>query len=366
MASSFPLDPESTFMTTRRAPLSPLPARWLASALLALLPAISLAAVGLTELPSAQGNGPVTVYYPTQAAEQTLTRGPFQLQLTPNAAPVRGNGRLVVISHGSGGSPWVHADLARVLVAAGFVVALPEHKADNYKDPSTPGPESWKLRPTEVSRTIDTLAKNLQFGPLLALDKVGVFGGSAGGHTALTLAGGRWSPAAFMRHCEAHMAEDFSSCVGFITRLRGNFLDGIKKAVALGVIRQRFDDTTWYSHTDPRIHAAVASVPFAADFDMASFTAPRVPLGLIIADQDINQVPRFHIHAVRAACTPCEVLAQFPEAGHGVMLSPLPPFPAGSIEQELMGDPPGFDRSQLPAVDGRMAAFFLRHLSVRQ
>ncbi len=326
-------------------------------------PTASFAGTGLTELPATASDGPVTVYYPTAAADTPLKRGPFTLNLAWQAPPERGNGRLVVISHGSGGSPWVHADLARVLVAAGFVVALPEHKADNYKDPSTPGPESWKLRPAEVSRALDTLAKNLQFGPLLALDKVGVFGGSAGGHTALTLAGGRWSPATFMRHCEAHMAEDFSSCVGFITRLRGNFLDSIKKTVALGVIRQRFDDTTWYSHTDPRIHAAIASVPFAADFDMASFTAPRVPLGLIIADQDINQVPRFHISAVRAACTPCEVLAQFPEGGHGVMLSPLPPFPAGSIAQELLGDPPGFDRSQLPAVDGKIAAFFLRHLT---
>lgn len=326
----------------------------------------SSAGTGLTELPATATDGPVTVYYPTAAADAPLQRGPFTLDLAWQAAPQRGNGRLVVISHGSGGAPWVHADLARALVAAGFVVALPEHKADNYKDFSTPGPESWKLRPAEVSRAIDTIAQSAQFGPLLALDKVGVFGGSAGGHTTLTLAGGRWSPAAFMRHCEAHIAEDFSSCVGFITRLRGNLLDGIKKAVALNVIRQRFDDATWYSHTDPRIQAAIASVPFAADFDMASFNAPRVPLGLIIADQDINQVPRFHIHAVRAACAPCEVVAEFPHGGHGVMLSPLPPFPADSIHQELMGDPPGFDRGQLPAVDQKVAAFFKRHLGVAQ
>ena len=35
----------------------------------------------------------------------------------------------------------------------------------------------------------------------------------------------------------------------------------------------------------------------------------------------------------------------------------LPP-----IAQDLLADPPGFDRAQLPAVDRRIAAFFLAHL----
>lgn len=327
-----------------------------------LLAAPAHAGVGLAEVPGLQGDGPITVYYPTVAQDQPVTRGPFTLQLAPGATPVRGNGRLVVISHGSGGAPWVHADVARTLVAAGFTVALPEHRGDNYRDHSTPGPESWKQRPAEVSRAIDAMGADARFAPLLALDKVGIYGGSAGGHTALSMAGGRWSPALFRDHCEAHVAEDFSSCVGFLTRLRGNFLDGIKKAAALFVIRWRFGDRTWQTHTDDRVRAVIASVPFAADFDMASLAAPRVPLGLVIARQDINQVPRFHMEAVRAACAPCETVADLPTAGHGVMLSPLPPFRPGSIEDELMGDPPGFDRGALPEIDRRIAAFFARHL----
>jgi len=330
-------------------------ALWLAAA-------CAQAGTGLATVPGLQGDGPVTVFYPSSAPDRPLQRGPFSLALAGDGMPVRGNGRLIVISHGSGGAPWVHTDLARTLVEAGFVVALPEHRGDNAKDPSTPGPESWKRRPAEVSRAIDALAQDTRFAPLLALDKVGLYGGSAGGHTALSLAGGRWSPAAFRQHCEAHLAEDFSSCVGFITRLRGNFLDGIKKSLALGVIRQRFDDATWQTHADGRVRAVVASVPFAADFDMASLVAPRVPLGLVVAQKDINQVPRFHIGAVRAACTSCEVIADLPTAGHGAMLSPLPPFRPGSIEDELLGDPPGFDRSQLPDVDRKITAFFRKHL----
>ncbi|MFO1245858.1 MAG: dienelactone hydrolase [Ramlibacter sp.] len=340
------------------------PVRGLATALLALLLAPAHAGMGQTTLAGLQGDGPVTVYYPTPAAEQTVTRGPFQLLLAPDAMPQRGNGRLVVVSHGSGGSPWVHADLARALVAAGYTVALPEHRRDNSRDFSEPGPASWKLRPAEVSRAIDAMAADARFAPLLALDRVGMFGGSAGGHTALSLAGGRWSPGAFRRHCEAHIAEDFSSCVGFITRLHGNLLDGLKKAVALGAIRQRFDDDTAYTHHDPRIAAVVAAVPFAADFDMASLAQPRVPLGLVTAAQDVNQVPRFHSSAVLAACGPCTRVAEFADGSHGVMLSPMPPDAVlGDTARALLGDPPGFDRpAGVARLNASVLRFFGQHL----
>src|SRR5712671_3855626 len=222
------------------------PALWPLSAFCDTNPSrpAALAAVGVTEI-AAKDGGPVTVFYSSGGEAQPLKRGPFTLQLAPQGAPVRGNGRLVVVSPGAGGSPWVHADLARALVESGFVVAVPEHRGDNYKDFSAVGPESWKRRPAEVSRAIDAVGRDPRFAPLLALDKVGMFGMSAGGHTALSLAGGRWSPALFKEHCEAHIAEDFYSCVGLATRLNGDFLDGLKKTIAVTVIRWRFEDKKW-------------------------------------------------------------------------------------------------------------------------
>jgi predicted dienelactone hydrolase len=337
--------------------------RYLLTCALAVAAAWAQAGVGLTELSGLQGDGPVTVFYPTAAADQPIQRGPFTLNLARQAQAERGNGRLVVISHGSGGNPWVHSDLARSLVEAGFIVALPEHRADNARDHSAPGPESWKRRPAEVSRAIDALAQDARFAPLVNLDKVGMYGMSAGGHTALSLAGGRWSPARFKAHCEESIAEDFASCVGLATRLKGNFLDGIKKTVALGVIRQRFDDATWYTHHDPRIQAVVAGVPAAADFDAGSLAAPRVPLGLVTAGQDKWLTPRFHSDRIVAACTPCERIADLPDAGHGALLSPPPPARVlDAIEIDLLRDPPGFDRGQMPEVDRRITAFFRKHL----
>lgn len=332
-------------------------------ALLALFSGLAQASMGFAELPAAAGDGPVTVFYPSSDPPQPTRRARFTLDIAAQGAPVRGNGRLVVVSHGSGGAPWVHADLARSLVEAGFVVAVPEHKADNYKDDSNPGPDSWAMRPAEVSRAIDAVARDARFAPLLQLDKVGMYGMSAGGHTALSLAGGRWSPAGFMRHCEANLVDDFQSCVGLITRLTGEPFDGIKKWAALFVIRHRFDDDAPRVHTDPRIAAIVAGVPSSADFDMASLAAPRVPLGLITARQDRWLVPRFHSDRVLAACLPrCELIAEMPTGGHGALLSPPPPGLTGLIG-DMLNDPPGFDRAGvLPEVNRKTAAFFSTHL----
>ncbi len=333
---------------------------WLA-ALAGLATAQAQASVATGELPATALDGPVTLFYPSNASAQPVRRGPFTFTLAAGGAPVLGNRRLVVISHGSGGGPWVHADLASRLVEAGFVVAVPQHRADNTQDDSRPGPDSWALRPAEVSRAIDAVGADARFAPLLALDKVGVYGMSAGGHTALSLAGGRWSPAGFKQHCEAHLDEDFQTCVGLITRLTGGVLDGLKKWLALAVIRWRFDDATPQSHDDARIAAVVAGVPLAADFEMASLASPRVPLGLVTARQDRWLVPRFHSDQVLQACRSCELLADLPTAGHGALLSPLPPGFTGLLG-DLLNDPPGFDRSVLPAVDLKVAGFFKRHL----
>lgn len=301
---------------------------------------------GARELPGRDGDGPVTVFGPE--------------------AGMAGNGHLVVLSHGSGGNPRVHADLVGALRAAGYTVALPEHHADNSRDPSNPGPDSWKLRPAEVSRAIDAVAADQALAAGLKLDRVGMYGMSAGGHTALSLAGGAWSPALFRQHCEEELASDFQSCVGLITRRTGNALDGLKSWVARRVIAWRFSDETRYVHTDPRIAAVVAAVPAAADFDMVTLATPRVPLALLTARLDAWLVPRFHSDRVLAACLPrCEHLVDLPAGGHGAYLSPLPPGLDGLIG-DMLNDPPGFDRSVLPAVDAQIVDFFNRHLRSSQ
>lgn len=320
--------------------------------------------LGTLTWPADEQGGAVTLFYPTSAAGRRETRGDLHVMLAPDTAPAPGNGRLVAISHGSGGGPWVHTALAQALVDAGFVVVLPLHRGDNWTEPGHPGPDSWKQRPGEISHAIDRVAADPRFAGL-KLDRVGAFGMSAGGHTMLSLAGGAWSPERFRAHCERHLAEDFYSCVGLATRLTGGALDGFKRWLARRVLDWKFrGDAAPQTHDDPRIAAVVAGVPLAADFDLATLARPRVPLGLITADGDRWLLPRFHSDPLRAACTGCELLADLHGAGHGALLAPPPAADAlDRLECELLCDPAGFDRQAATALwVGRTVGFLRRHL----
>ena len=320
------------------------------------------ASVGLTELPANRDDGPITVFYPSSSEASDTRRGPFTLRVAWQGVAAPGNKRLIVVSHGSGASPWVQAELAQHLVAAGYIVAMPEHAGDNWHDMGKVGPESWKRRPLEVSHAIDAMARDPRFAPLFDPTRVGMYGMSAGGHTALALAGGRWSKALLLEHCEAHLEDDFAACTGARSELNGNALDGIKKTVAMSLIRWRLSgDSSWYSHTDSRIKAVVSGVPFAADFDPASLTTPAVPLGIVQAEQDKWLVPRFHSGPLIAYCKSCEPVASLPTGGHGALLAPLPPD-EGSRVDRLIADPPGFQRAELPALYQRIESFFYKHL----
>lgn len=256
---------------------------WVAVAVLAAMAAgAARAAMGMTEIAASGVDGPMTVYYPSDSPSRPGP-GPFALDVAADGTPVRGNCRLVVVTHG------------------------------------------------------------------------------AGGHTALTLAGGRWSYANFRRHCDADLAADFQFCVGVVTQLTGGVLDGFKQWVARAVIGWRFADETMRGHEDARVAAVVAAVPAAATHDMASLASPRVPLALVTAGQDRWLVPRFHADRVLQACSSCEHLADLERGGHGAYLSPLPPGLHGVLAQ-MLADPPGFDRTVMPAVHAKVADFFRRRL----
>jgi len=324
---------------------------------LAFCASSALASVGLQEWPANALSGPITLFYPSQATASNTQRDGFAMPLAVNAPPLPGNRKLIVISHGSPASPWVHFHLAQTLVEAGFTVALPEHFADHAKDDSDPGPPSWKRRPQEISRAIDRLQQDARFA---ALDfaHIGLFGMSAGGHTALTLAGGRWSAARLRDHCEVNLEQDFHACAGLSVTLTGGLLDGLKKWLVLTVNAYKLSDASWHEHTDPRIVAIVSGVPFAADFDPASLRQPKAALAIISARQDQWLIPRFHSDAVLAACPPCTHLADLPNAGHGALLGPLPPHPPGRLAK-LIADSAPFDRHlEMPKLNRTITDYF--------
>src|SRR5260221_12480749 len=72
------------------------------------------------------------VWYPTEAPEIAWQAGPFTIEASRDAAIATGaRFPVVLLSHGSGGSPLGHRDLAMGLARDGFIVVAPTHIADS-------------------------------------------------------------------------------------------------------------------------------------------------------------------------------------------------------------------------------------------
>lgn len=354
----------------------------LAAALRGLLSGLALCAaaqaqVGLASL--TVGDMPVTLVYPTAQAAQAVAFGPFELQVARDAAPLPGLRRLVVMSHGTGGSTSADHDLAATLARAGFVVAQPLHPGDNYLDASRAGPSAWQTRPQDVTRVIDALAKHPRWQPLLLLDKVGVHGMSAGGATALSLAGAQWRVLDLVRHCQAQAEADAGFC-----------FNGLPDATARAARKAQYERSRSLPEAyfpaeltalhggrspagvadelrpDPRVAAVTVAVPVAAMFTTNSLARLRVPVGMVAADHDTMLLPAFHSSRLLRDCPACTLLAELRGAAHMDLVSPWPASVArSSAAQQYQGalPAPGFDARQRDAAFAGIAAFYQRELA---
>lgn len=343
----------------------------------------ALAQVGMGQIQAS--DLPITLVYPTQQPVQPVRQGPFVLQVAPDAAPASaptpalapaGAGRwpVVVLSHGTGGSPLSDHQLAATLARAGFVVAQPLHQGDNHQDTTLAGPDSWQRRPAEITRTLDALAAHPVWGSRLALDRVGVHGMSAGGATALVMAGASWRLLDLVRHCLAHADEDPGFCFNGLPDPAQQAARRASYERARGVPEAFLPASMTTAHgarpgpaglPDKRVAAVTVSVPVAALFGDAGLQAIRLPVGVVGAGRDTMLLPRFHTERLLAHCSSCVPIAHLGGAGHMDLLGPWPAEIAAPVaaRQARGGWPePGFDAAQRQEAFDDIAAFFQRKL----
>lgn len=334
------------------------------------------AQTGLAELRA--GALPFNLVYPTAAPNKTVTQGPFTLQVAQDATPQRGNGRLVVLSHGTGGSQLPDMDLAQALVRAGFVVALPLHQGDNYRDLASAGPKSFEKRPLEVLEVVNTLGRTAPWSGWLQLDRVGVHGMSAGGTTGLQLAGAQWNMLTMIRHCNAHLDADAGFCFNGATEPTQRAERAASYARARNVpeiflpseLKNLIGGRAPTAQApDPRPDARVAAVtlavPVAAIFTPESLARVRIPVGLVTASADQVLVPQFHSEHVLTHCKSCTRLMELGQAGHFDVLSPWPASVAADVAKAQVrgGQPtPGFDPLRRDEAHQRIVDFHRKHL----
>ena len=343
----------------------------------------SHAQIGMRHIQS--GHMPITVVYPTAAVAQPFTQGAFTIQVAHNAVPLAaatGQRSLIVLSHGTAGSALPDHSLAATLAKAGFVVAQPEHRGDNWQDFSRAGPESWKTRPHDVVDAINAVAQDAVLAPLVNTQRVGVHGMSAGGVTGLALAGAQWRMLDVVQHCAQHLDKDIGFCLNGLAMhpmqqslrkgqfLMGRMLTESNAPTSMKTLHGGHDVSAQGNlrqdpRPDPRIAAVSLLVPVAAIFTPDSLSRIRIPVGLTTAGNDSVLLPRFHSGHVMAHCKTCTVLSDHPSAGHFDWLSPWPATVAQSVAATQMrgGLPnPAFtDAARQQAFD-KIALFFKAQL----
>ena len=250
---------------------------------------------------------------------------------------------LIVVSHSTGGSFADHYDTALALAEAGFVVAAVTHTGDNYRDNS--GFARIENRPRHIKALVDYMLASWPRRDLIDPARIGMFGFSAGGFTALVAIGGVPDTSRAAAHCAAYPDE-------WACRKVKESGGGVRTPAV-------------FVH-EPRIAAAVIAAPaISYSFTPEALAGIRVPIQLWRPDSDeMFPHPRHaqHVYDGLPAKPEYHVVQN---AGHFVFLAPCSPQ-LERVAPEICRDPAGFDRAAFhrdfnPAV----VAFFRATLPAR-
>lgn len=251
---------------------------------------------------------PMIVMYPTDAPEKIDKLGPYDLEVSRNAEPQEGAFPLVILSHGSGGTPLVYRTLARHLARNGFIVGMPEHPFNNRNNNSLEGTvENLTHRPRHIRTAIDWFVGRKDFAKALKPDAVSLIGHSMGGYTILAAAGG--VPTSFPYESP----------------------DGQSHRIPVT--------------PDPRMKSLVLLAPASVWFqDPGALNAVDLPILMLVGEKD-HYTPYFHAQIIlNGVPDPKRIQHRIVEnAGHFSFLSP---FPEAMITASFppSQDPPGFHR----------------------
>ena len=288
----------------------------------------------------------IGVWYPTDVAATPHALAGWSQIVAEGAPAARGRHPLVVMSHGNGGSYTGHLDTAQALAHAGFVVAALTHPGDNYRDQSHA--TDMVARPRELVWLVDYMLGQWAMKASLDADRVGAFGFSSGGFTALVAIGGTPDYSGLPAHCQAHPT--YFDCG--LVRQSG------RSAEALSA---KTPGAAW-AH-DPRIKAAVVAAP-AMGFTFAGggLKDVTIPVQLWRAENDHILPHPDYAEAARLALPSPPEYHVVRGADHFDFLAPCNAELAKHAPM-ICASPPGFDRAAFHAEFNKaVVTFFGRTL----
>jgi predicted dienelactone hydrolase len=286
---------------------------------------------------------PVAIWYPTKAAQVTWNAGPYVIGATPDAPIVEGKHPLIILSHGSGGSEFGHADLAQTLARHGYIVAAPRHLGDSYDAPEGRGTKiQTHGRPWQVEATLDAVLNDKRLAASIDSTRIGMTGFSAGGYTTLIMAGAKPDFALHGAYCAAH-ADDTRLC------------DLNKKA------ESTYTMPGWHLPVETRIRAALVMAPLSVMFDEKGVADIKIPLKIykVSDDQELrNPWNSDHLLSV----LPSTVERGEVQGGHFVFVAPCSAALTAAVP-DVCVDAKGVDRVTIHAkLNDEIVDFFNRKL----
>jgi len=223
---------------------------------------------------------------------------------------------LVIISHGYVGWFGGHHDTAAALADAGFVVAAINHPGDNAKDSSKKDDlSSYLERPADMVRLLDFVLHDWKDRAVVDPGKIGLFGFSKGGYTALALIGATPDFGRYAQGCP--------DGVKICDQIRGGDIPALAQ--------------------DARIRAAVIADPIPAFFTQSNLAAIKIPVQFWRAEVGIGIIdPEGTARVARALPGKPEVHSV--PAGHFAFVAPCSPQLKAALPRICTDKPAEFDR----------------------
>jgi predicted dienelactone hydrolase len=271
---------------------------------------------------------------------------------------------LILLSHGTGGSALMMAWLATVLAAHGYIAAAVNHPGDNTLEPYTiQGFTLGWERAVDLSKVLDGLLADPEFGSHIDAKRVGAAGFSLGGYTVVELAGGigKIDVEAIQARCGSTHPTD-ALCASPL-----EFPDLVPKAIQLSDTDPHYVaalNKSDESHRDPRVRAVFAMAPAVAEwFSPESLSRISIPIEIVAGASDPVAPPAINARYL-AAHIPHARLTIYP--GGVAHYTFLDTCTEGGKKQspDFCVDRPGVNRDAIHAQAALQGvSFFDKHLA---
>jgi predicted dienelactone hydrolase len=270
---------------------------------------------------------------------------------------------LILLSHGTGGSALMMAWLGTVLAAHGYIAAAVNHPGNNALEPHTIRGFTlgWE-RAVDLSKVLDGILADHQFGSRIDAGRVGAAGFSFGGYTMMELAGGigKIDVEAIQSRCGSPHSTD-SLCASPL-----EFPDLVPKAIQLFQTDAHYAaalNESDESHRDPRIRAVFAIAPAVGEvFSPETLSRISIPVEIVAGASDPVAPPATNARYF-AAHIPHAKLTIYPGGvAHYTFLGTC--TAAGKKQSpDFCVDRPGVNRDAIHAETARkVVSFFHKYL----